>query len=65
MYAYLTCSMEVGVRVEAYKEDGPNRHINSAFMTFEVLDDNEKPCPLPRIRPEPLVSSLIENPNPF
>ncbi|XP_008303863.1 acyl-coenzyme A thioesterase 11-like [Stegastes partitus] len=47
-------SMEVGVRAEAYHEDGPNRHINSAFMTFEVLDDHGKPCTLPRIRPEPL-----------
>ncbi|XP_039999431.1 acyl-coenzyme A thioesterase 11 isoform X3 [Xiphias gladius] len=47
-------SMEVGVRAEAYQEEGPNRHINSAFMTFEVLDDHRKPCTLPRIRPEPL-----------
>uniref|UniRef100_A0AAQ5XJ58 Acyl-CoA thioesterase 11 n=1 Tax=Amphiprion ocellaris TaxID=80972 RepID=A0AAQ5XJ58_AMPOC len=47
-------SMEVGVRAEAYHEEGPNRHINSAFMTFEVLDDHGKPCTLPRIRPEPL-----------
>ncbi|XP_037314644.1 acyl-coenzyme A thioesterase 11-like isoform X1 [Pungitius pungitius] len=47
-------SMEVGVRAEAYHEEGPNRHINSAFMTFEVLDDHRKPCTLPRIRPEPL-----------
>ncbi|XP_054600429.1 acyl-coenzyme A thioesterase 11 isoform X2 [Nothobranchius furzeri] len=47
-------SMEVGVRAEAYQQEGPNRHINSAFMTFEVLDDGRKPCTLPRIRPEPL-----------
>ncbi|XP_040911476.1 acyl-coenzyme A thioesterase 11 [Toxotes jaculatrix] len=47
-------SMEVGVRAEAYQEEGLNRHINSAFMTFEVLDDHRKPCTLPRIRPEPL-----------
>ncbi|XP_037643744.1 acyl-coenzyme A thioesterase 11-like [Sebastes umbrosus] len=47
-------SMEVGVRAEAYHEEGPNRHINSAFMTFEVLDDHRKPCTLPWIRPEPL-----------
>ncbi|KAM9322596.1 acyl-coenzyme A thioesterase 11-like isoform 2-T2 [Pholidichthys leucotaenia] len=46
-------SMEVGVRAEAYQEEGPNRHINSAFMTFEVLDKCGKPCTLPRIRPEP------------
>ena len=48
--------MEVGVRTEAYQGEGPNRHINSAFMTFEVLDVHGKPCTLPRIRPEPLVS---------
>lgn len=47
-------SMEVGVRAEAYQEEGPNRHINSAFMNFEVLDKNGKPCMLPRIRPEPV-----------
>uniref|UniRef100_A0A3P8X440 Acyl-CoA thioesterase 11 n=1 Tax=Cynoglossus semilaevis TaxID=244447 RepID=A0A3P8X440_CYNSE len=47
-------SMEVGVRAEAYQETGPNRHINSAFMTFEVLDDRGKPCTLPWLRPEPL-----------
>ncbi|XP_034743810.1 acyl-coenzyme A thioesterase 11-like isoform X2 [Etheostoma cragini] len=47
-------SIEVGVRAEAYLEEGPNRHINSAFMTFEVLDNHRKPCLLPRIRPEPL-----------
>ncbi|XP_032421573.1 acyl-coenzyme A thioesterase 11-like isoform X2 [Xiphophorus hellerii] len=47
-------SLEVGVRAEAYQQEGPNRHINSAFMTFEVLDDSGKPCTLPRIRPEPL-----------
>ncbi|XP_054481769.1 acyl-coenzyme A thioesterase 11 [Anoplopoma fimbria] len=47
-------SMEVGVRAEADQDEGPNRHINSAFMTFEVLDDHRRPCTLPRIRPEPL-----------
>ncbi|XP_068196599.1 acyl-coenzyme A thioesterase 11-like isoform X2 [Antennarius striatus] len=47
-------SMEVGVRAEAYQEEGSNRHINSAFMIFEVLDKHGKPCMLPRIRPEPL-----------
>uniref|UniRef100_A0A8C9XQ37 Acyl-CoA thioesterase 11 n=1 Tax=Sander lucioperca TaxID=283035 RepID=A0A8C9XQ37_SANLU len=47
-------SIEVGVRAEAHQEEGPNRHINSAFMIFEVLDDHRKPCMLPRIRPEPL-----------
>lgn len=52
------CSLEVGVRAEAYQAEGPNRHINSAFMIFEVLDDSGKPCTLPRIRPEVLVSTL-------
>ncbi|XP_045905023.1 acyl-coenzyme A thioesterase 11b isoform X1 [Micropterus dolomieu] len=47
-------SMEVGVCAEAYKGGEPLRHINSAFMTFEVLDSARKPCTLPRIRPEPV-----------
>lgn len=53
------CSIEVGVRAEAYQEEGPNRHINSAFMIFEVLDDSGKPRVLPRLRPEPVVSWLV------
>lgn len=48
------------MRAEAYQEEGPNRHINSAFMIFEALDDNGKPRILPRIRPEPLVSRSTE-----
>ncbi|KAM6948193.1 acyl-coenzyme A thioesterase 11-like [Aplochiton taeniatus] len=47
-------SMEVGVCAEAYQGEEPLRHINSAFMTFEVLDKEGKPRTLPRIRPEPL-----------
>ncbi|KAM6921732.1 acyl-coenzyme A thioesterase 11b isoform 1-T1 [Xenentodon cancila] len=47
-------SMEVGVCAEAYQGGEPLRHINSAFMTFEVLDRDKKPCTLPRIRPEPV-----------
>uniref|UniRef100_A0A3P9INL5 Acyl-coenzyme A thioesterase 11 n=1 Tax=Oryzias latipes TaxID=8090 RepID=A0A3P9INL5_ORYLA len=47
-------SMEVGVCAEAYQGREPLRHINSAFMTFEVLDNERKPCTLPRIRPEPV-----------
>ncbi|KAJ8012304.1 hypothetical protein DPEC_G00067270 [Dallia pectoralis] len=47
-------SMEVGVCAEAYQGEEPLRHINSAFMTFEVRDSDGKPCTLPRIRPEPL-----------
>lgn len=57
----MPCSIEVGVRAEAYQEEGPNRHINSAFMIFEVLDDNGKPCILPRLRPEPLVSEFTRS----
>lgn len=51
-------SMEVGVCAEAYQGGEPLRHINSAFMTFEVLDSDRKPCTLPRIRPVPVVSLL-------
>uniref|UniRef100_A0A3B4EHP5 Acyl-coenzyme A thioesterase 11 n=1 Tax=Pygocentrus nattereri TaxID=42514 RepID=A0A3B4EHP5_PYGNA len=46
-------SMEVGVCAEAYQGGEPLRHINTAFMTFEVLDQDKKPQTLPRIRPEP------------
>ncbi|KAG8436864.1 hypothetical protein GDO86_007810 [Hymenochirus boettgeri] len=47
-------SMEVGVCAEAfcYEIDVPRRHINSAFMTFVVLDEKKHPCILPRIKPE-------------
>lgn len=47
--------MEVGVCAEAYQGEEPLRHINSAFMMFEVLDEEGRPRPLPPIRPEPLV----------
>ncbi|KAL6459327.1 hypothetical protein MHYP_G00327990 [Metynnis hypsauchen] len=47
-------SMEVGVCAEAYQGGEPLRHINTAFMTFEVLDQDKKPQTLPRIRPEPV-----------
>ncbi|XP_072275796.1 acyl-coenzyme A thioesterase 11 isoform X1 [Pyxicephalus adspersus] len=48
-------SMEVGVCVEAFCHDVtvPRRHINSAFMTFMVLDENNHPSILPCIKPEP------------
>ncbi|XP_035279046.1 acyl-coenzyme A thioesterase 11 [Anguilla anguilla] len=49
-----THSMEVGVCAEAYQAGQTLRHINSAFMTFEVLDEDGKPRTLPRIRPEPV-----------
>nr|XP_015210839.1 PREDICTED: acyl-coenzyme A thioesterase 11 isoform X1 [Lepisosteus oculatus]XP_015210840.1 PREDICTED: acyl-coenzyme A thioesterase 11 isoform X1 [Lepisosteus oculatus]XP_015210841.1 PREDICTED: acyl-coenzyme A thioesterase 11 isoform X1 [Lepisosteus oculatus]XP_015210842.1 PREDICTED: acyl-coenzyme A thioesterase 11 isoform X1 [Lepisosteus oculatus] len=47
-------SVEVGVCAEAYQGGEPPRHINSAFMTFEVLGEDDKPCTLPHIRPEPV-----------
>ncbi|XP_022534331.2 acyl-coenzyme A thioesterase 11 isoform X2 [Astyanax mexicanus] len=46
-------SMEVGVCAEAYMGEEPQRHINSAFMTFEVLDKDGSPRLLPPISPEP------------
>ncbi|MEE6495639.1 hypothetical protein FKM82_002102 [Ascaphus truei] len=48
-------SMEVGVCVEAFcHEVGVlRRHVNSAFMTFMVLDENNHPCVLPQIKPGP------------
>uniref|UniRef100_A0A667WV38 Acyl-CoA thioesterase 11b n=1 Tax=Myripristis murdjan TaxID=586833 RepID=A0A667WV38_9TELE len=52
-------SMEVGVCAEAYQGGEPLRHINSAFMTFEVLDSDRKPRTLPRLRPEPVFLSFI------
>ncbi|XP_027505003.1 acyl-coenzyme A thioesterase 11 isoform X2 [Corapipo altera] len=48
-------SMEVGVSAEAYGQEmcvSP-RHINSAFMTFEVLDQEGRPRMLPMVAPEP------------
>ncbi|XP_049631132.1 acyl-coenzyme A thioesterase 11 [Suncus etruscus] len=48
-------SMEVGVCVEAYRQEAETqrRHINSAFMTFAVLDADNQPRKLPWIRPQP------------
>ncbi|XP_045370227.2 acyl-coenzyme A thioesterase 11 isoform X5 [Camelus bactrianus] len=48
-------SMEVGVCVEAYRQEAEThrRHINSAFMTFVVLDADDQPQMLPWIRPQP------------
>ncbi|XP_077189745.1 acyl-coenzyme A thioesterase 11 isoform X2 [Paroedura picta] len=47
-------SMEVGVCVEAYGHEMEisRRHINSAFMTFVVLDGGGQPCMLPMLKPE-------------
>nr|KAF6503657.1 acyl-CoA thioesterase 11 [Rousettus aegyptiacus] len=48
-------NMEVGVSVEAYRQEAEThrRHINSAFMTFVVLDADDQPQLLPWIRPQP------------
>uniref|UniRef100_A0A8D0H8K6 Acyl-coenzyme A thioesterase 11 n=1 Tax=Sphenodon punctatus TaxID=8508 RepID=A0A8D0H8K6_SPHPU len=47
-------SMEVGVCVEAYRQEMEvsRRHINSAFMTFVVLDEEGQPRTLPMVKPE-------------
>ncbi|XP_067157395.1 acyl-coenzyme A thioesterase 11 isoform X2 [Apteryx mantelli] len=48
-------SMEVGVCAEAYGQEmvTSRRHINSAFMTFVVLDEEGRPRALPLVVPEP------------
>uniref|UniRef100_A0A8D0FGL5 Acyl-coenzyme A thioesterase 11 n=1 Tax=Strix occidentalis caurina TaxID=311401 RepID=A0A8D0FGL5_STROC len=48
-------SMEVGVCAEAYGQEMSvsRRHINSAFMTFVVLDQEGQPRNLPMVAPEP------------
>ncbi|NWJ06002.1 ACO11 thioesterase, partial [Crypturellus undulatus] len=48
-------SMEVGVCAEAYGQEmaTSRRHINSAFMTFVVLDEEGRPRALPLLAPEP------------
>ncbi|NXL62592.1 ACO11 thioesterase, partial [Chordeiles acutipennis] len=47
-------SMEVGVCAEAYGQEMSvsRRHINSAFMTFVVLDEEGRPRSLPMVAPE-------------
>ncbi|XP_061307153.1 acyl-coenzyme A thioesterase 11 [Pezoporus flaviventris] len=47
-------SMEVGVCAEAYGQEMSisHRHINSAFMTFVVLDQEGRPRTLPMLAPE-------------
>ncbi|XP_009579093.1 PREDICTED: acyl-coenzyme A thioesterase 11, partial [Fulmarus glacialis] len=47
--------MEVGVCAEAYGQEMSvsRRHINSAFMTFVVLDQEGRPRTLPMVAPEP------------
>ncbi|XP_054434524.1 acetyl-coenzyme A thioesterase isoform X1 [Pteronotus mesoamericanus] len=49
-----TC-VEVGVRVEAFDcqewSAGPGRHINSAFLIYNAVDDKEELVTFPRIKP--------------
>ncbi|KAB1280716.1 Acyl-coenzyme A thioesterase 12 [Camelus dromedarius] len=51
---FQTC-VEVGVRVEAFdcKEwsEGRGRHINSAFLIYNAVDDKEEMVTFPRIKP--------------
>ncbi|KAH0628064.1 hypothetical protein JD844_008741 [Phrynosoma platyrhinos] len=48
-------SIEVGVRVEAYNCEewgkGQPRHINSAFLIFNILNEHGEPLIVPRVRP--------------
>lgn len=52
--------------VEAYRQEAEahRRHINSAFMTFVVLDPNDQPQMLPWIQPQPGVSGCSTLPSP-
>lgn len=53
--------MEVGVCTEAYDQEMSvsRRHINSAFMTFVVLDEEGRPRTLPMVVPQPGVSTAV------
>lgn len=54
------CSVEVGVRVEAFDcqewSEGQGRHINSAFLIYNAVDDKEELVTFPRIKPMSEVS---------
>lgn len=54
------CSVEVGVRVEAFDcqewAKGRGRHINSAFLIYNAVDDQEEIITFPRIQPISKVS---------
>ncbi|XP_003479521.1 acetyl-coenzyme A thioesterase isoform X1 [Cavia porcellus] len=51
---FQTC-VEVGVRVEAFTcqewAAGQGRHINSAFLIYNAVDDQEEPVTFPRVKP--------------
>lgn len=59
-------SMEVGVCAEAYGQEMSvsRRHINSAFMTFVVLDEEGQPRTLPMVVPQPGVRTKAPNLSP-
>jgi uncharacterized protein (TIGR00369 family) len=43
-------SMEIGVRVEAENLlSGVKRHTNTCLLTFVAIDDEHRPCPVPRL----------------
>jgi acyl-CoA hydrolase len=43
-------SMEVGVSVEAENLiSGEKRHTNTCLLTFVAIDEDHKPCPVPRL----------------
>lgn len=43
-------SMEVGVRVEAENLlSGVKRHTNTCLLTFVAIDNEHRPCPVPRL----------------
>jgi acyl-CoA hydrolase len=46
-------SMEIGVRVESENPTtGEVRHSNTAYLTFVALDEEGRPCPVPRAMAE-------------
>ncbi len=48
-----TSSMEIGVRVDAEcLRSGKIVHVNSAYLTFVALDEEDKPKIIPKIVPE-------------
>lgn len=57
---YPRCSVEVGVRVEAFDcqewAEGQGRHINSAFLIYNAVDDQEELITFPKIQPISKVS---------
>lgn len=54
------CSVEVGVRVEAFDcqewSTGRGHHINSAFLIYNAVNDEEELVTFPRIKPVSKVS---------